>query len=107
MDQVSYIEGDVPILGLAHFVHADILREEPNNTISMLYEGGNKVLRLSYLTLVLYSCKQLTLKLDKMGDVGHSYMGPPQTRGRAYLEEARQTLPQQPKWDTSYGGDTS
>jgi hypothetical protein len=36
--------GDVPILGLHHFVHAHILREESDYTISMLYEGGSKAL---------------------------------------------------------------
>jgi hypothetical protein len=33
---VAYIEGDVPILGLDHFVHAHILREEPDYSVSML-----------------------------------------------------------------------
>jgi hypothetical protein len=27
MDNLAYIEGDVPVLGLDHFVHAHILRE--------------------------------------------------------------------------------
>jgi hypothetical protein len=31
MAHMSYIEGDVPILGLTHFVHAHILREEPEH----------------------------------------------------------------------------
>jgi hypothetical protein len=34
---LAYIEGDVPILGLDHFVHAHILCEEPNYSVSMLY----------------------------------------------------------------------
>jgi hypothetical protein len=34
---LAYIEGDVPVLGLDHFVHAHILREEPNYSVSMLY----------------------------------------------------------------------
>jgi hypothetical protein len=41
---LDYIEGDVPILGLDHFVHAHILREEPDYSISMLY--GHKAIRL-------------------------------------------------------------
>jgi hypothetical protein len=41
---LPYIEGDVPILGLDHFVHAHILREEPNHSLSMLY--GPKAIRL-------------------------------------------------------------
>jgi hypothetical protein len=43
---VAYIEGYIPIIGLSHFVHAHVLREEPYHSISMLYEGGNKVLQL-------------------------------------------------------------
>jgi hypothetical protein len=37
MANLAYIEGDVPILGLDHFVHAHILREEPNHSLSILY----------------------------------------------------------------------
>jgi hypothetical protein len=46
MHNVAYIEGDVPIHGLSHFVHTHVLREEPDHSISMLYVGSNKVLRL-------------------------------------------------------------
>jgi hypothetical protein len=28
---LAYIEGDVPDLGLDHFIHAHILREEPDH----------------------------------------------------------------------------
>jgi hypothetical protein len=42
MTNLTYIEGDVPILGLDHFVHANILREEPDHSLSMLY--GRKVI---------------------------------------------------------------
>jgi hypothetical protein len=42
MANLAYIEGDVPILGLDHFAHAHILREEPNHSLSMLY--GSKVI---------------------------------------------------------------
>jgi hypothetical protein len=41
---LAYIEGDVPILGLDYFVHAHILREEPDYSVSMLY--GRKVIWL-------------------------------------------------------------
>jgi hypothetical protein len=42
---LDYIEGDVPILGLDHFIHAHILREEPYYSVSMLY--GHKAIRLT------------------------------------------------------------
>jgi hypothetical protein len=32
MASLAYIEGDVPILGLDHFVHVHILREEPDHS---------------------------------------------------------------------------
>jgi hypothetical protein len=44
MANLAYIKGDVPILGLDHFVHMHILREEPDYSISMLY--GRKAIRL-------------------------------------------------------------
>jgi hypothetical protein len=37
MANLAYIEGDVPVLGLDHFVHAHIMREEPDHSLSMLY----------------------------------------------------------------------
>jgi hypothetical protein len=37
MANLAYIEGDVSVLGLDHFVHAHILCEEPNYSLSMLY----------------------------------------------------------------------
>jgi hypothetical protein len=40
-----YTEGDVPILGLDHFVHEHILREEPDFSVSMLY--GHKAIWLA------------------------------------------------------------
>jgi hypothetical protein len=46
---LAYIEGDVPVLGLDHFVHAHILREESNYSVSVLY--GHKVIRLPNLAL--------------------------------------------------------
>jgi hypothetical protein len=56
---VAYNEGDVPVVGLDHFVHAHILREEPNHSLSMLY--GRKVIWLPNSGLRLYSCESLTL----------------------------------------------
>jgi hypothetical protein len=44
MANLAYIEGDVPILGLDHFVHAHILHGELNHSLSMLY--GRMVIRL-------------------------------------------------------------
>jgi hypothetical protein len=83
MANLAYIEGggDVPILGLAHFVHAHILREEPDYSTSMLY--GCTAIRLPNPTLRLYSCESLTLQFDQMGEACHSFTGPPRTRGRA------------------------
>jgi hypothetical protein len=37
MANLTYIEGDVPDLSLDHFVHAHILCEEPDYSLSMLY----------------------------------------------------------------------
>jgi hypothetical protein len=45
MANLAYIEGDVPVVGLDHFIHAHILREEPDHSLSMLY--GCKVIWLS------------------------------------------------------------
>jgi hypothetical protein len=59
MANLAYNEGDVPILGLDHFVHAHILREEPDHCLSMLY--GCKVIWLPNLGLQLYSCESITL----------------------------------------------
>jgi hypothetical protein len=42
MSNFTYIEGDVPALGLDHFVHTHILREEPDHSLSILY--GRKVI---------------------------------------------------------------
>ncbi len=79
MASLAYIEGDVPVLGLDHFVHAHILREEPNHSFSMLY--GRKAIRLPNLTLRLYYCESLTQHFDWMGEALHSFAGPPRTRG--------------------------
>jgi hypothetical protein len=47
MANLAYIEGNVPVLGLDHFVHAHILREEPDHSLSMLY--GRKAIQLPNL----------------------------------------------------------
>jgi hypothetical protein len=49
MSNLAYIEGDVPIPGLDHFVHTHILREEPDHSLSMLY--GRKAIRLPKVSL--------------------------------------------------------
>jgi hypothetical protein len=59
MANLAYINGDVPIHGLDYFVHAHILREEPNHSLSMLY--GCKAIQLPNPDLRLYSCESLTL----------------------------------------------
>jgi hypothetical protein len=41
---LACLEGGVPILGLVHFFHAHILREEPDHSLSMVTR------RSSYLT---------------------------------------------------------
>jgi hypothetical protein len=59
MANLGYIEGDVPILGLDHFVNVHILREEPDHFLSMLY--GRKAIRLPNPGLRLYSCESFRL----------------------------------------------
>jgi hypothetical protein len=56
---LAYIEGDVPILGLDHFIHAHILCKEPDYSVSMLY--GRKAVWLPNSLIRLYSCESLTL----------------------------------------------
>jgi hypothetical protein len=86
MHKVAYTEGDVTILGLSHFVHDHVLREEPDHSISMLYEGGNKVLRLPNQAYLLHSCDQLIIQLNTLENVHRSISGPPRTRGHARQE---------------------
>jgi hypothetical protein len=111
MANLAYVEGDVPILGLDHFVHVHILREEPDHSLSMLY--GHKAIWLPNPGLQMYSCESLTLQFDWMGEARHRFTGPPHTRGRDRMEAAQQTTttpqahPQEPQWDTGYGGDYS
>jgi hypothetical protein len=62
MANLSYIEEDVPVLGLDNFVHADILRKEPNHSLSMLY--CRKAIQLSDPCLRLYSGESLTRQFD-------------------------------------------
>jgi hypothetical protein len=62
---LAYIEGDVPVLGLDHFVHMHILREEPNYFVSMLY--GHKAIRLpnpalNYILVKVLHCSLIGWK---------------------------------------------
>jgi hypothetical protein len=59
MANMVYVEGDVPVLGLHHFVHMHILSKEPYHSICMLYH--RKAIRLPNPALALYSCESLTL----------------------------------------------
>jgi hypothetical protein len=77
MANLAYIEGDVPILSLDHFVHAHILCEEPDYSVSMMY--GHKAIRLPNPAIRLYSCESLTLQFDRMGEAHRSFTGPPRT----------------------------
>jgi hypothetical protein len=83
---LAYIEVDVPVLGLDHFVHVHILRVEPDYSVSMLY--GRKVIRLPNPALRLYSCESLTLQFDRMGEACHNFTRPPRTHGQAPMEAA-------------------
>jgi hypothetical protein len=49
MANLAYIEWDVPILSLDHFVHTNFFRMEPDHFLSILY--GRKVIRLPNLSL--------------------------------------------------------
>jgi hypothetical protein len=84
MANSAYIEGDVPILGLDHFVHAHILREEPDYSASILY--GCNAIRLPNPALRIYSRETLTLHFDWMGEEHHSFTGPPRTHGQTRME---------------------
>jgi hypothetical protein len=90
MANLVYIEEDVPVLGLDHFVNAHILHEELNHSISMLYT--RKVNWLPSLALALYSCESLTLQFDQMGETCHNFTGPPRTHERAHREAAQQDM---------------
>jgi hypothetical protein len=79
MTNLAYIEGDVSILGLDHFVHAHTLCEEPDYFVSLLY--GRKAIRLPNSVIWLYSCESLTLQFDQMGEAHNSFTGPPRTHG--------------------------
>jgi hypothetical protein len=76
---LAYIEGDVPILGLDHFIHAHILHKEPNYSVSMLY--GRKAIWLPNPALRLYSFESLTLQFDQMREACHNFIGLPRTCG--------------------------
>jgi hypothetical protein len=59
MANLAYIAGDVPNLGLDHFVHAHILCKELDHSLSMLYD--HKAIWLPNTGLRLYSYESLTL----------------------------------------------
>jgi hypothetical protein len=85
---LAYTARGVPVLGLDHFLHVQILREEPDNSLSMLY--GHKVIWLPNPGLSLYSCESLTLQFDRMGEARDSFTRPPRTHGRALMVAAQQ-----------------
>jgi hypothetical protein len=87
MANLDYIDGDGPILGLDHFIHAHILHEESDYSVSMSY--GHKAIRLPNPAIQLYSCESLTLQFDQMGEACHSFTGPPRTRGQAHIAAAQ------------------
>jgi hypothetical protein len=97
--QRGLYRGGVPILGLSHFVHAHVLREELDHSISLLYEGGNKVLQLPNQAYLLHSCDQLIVWLNTLENMCRSISGPPRNRRRARQEAVGQT-PSRPQWDT-------
>jgi hypothetical protein len=84
---LAYIEGDVPFLGLDHFVHTHILHEKTDYFVSMLY--GRKSIQVPNPALRLYYYESLTLCFDRMGEACHSFTGPPRTHGRAHMEVAQ------------------
>jgi hypothetical protein len=108
MVNLAYIEGDVLVLGLDHFVHVYILREEPDHSLSMLYDC--MAIRLPNQGLRLYSLESLTLQFDWIGEACHSFTGPPHTHWRSRIEAAQQAMttpqahPQEPHWDAGYSG---
>jgi hypothetical protein len=107
MANLAYIEGDVLILDLGHSVHAHILCEETDYSISMLY--GHKAIRLPNPALRLYSFESLTLQFDRMGEACHSFAGSTRTHGRALVEVVQQTTttpqaqPQEPSGTLGMG----
>jgi hypothetical protein len=64
---LTYTKGVVPVLDLDNFVHAHILHEEPDHSLSMLY--GCKATQFPNPGLRLYSYESLTLQFDRRGEV--------------------------------------
>jgi hypothetical protein len=87
MANLAYIDGNVPILGLDHFVYEHILHEEPGHSLSMLF--GHKMIWLPNSGIQLYSYECLALQFDQMGEVRHSFIGPPHTHRQAHMEAAQ------------------
>jgi hypothetical protein len=69
---------------LTIFVHAHILHEELDHSLSMMY--GCKAIQLPNPGHRLYSCESLTLQFDRMGEACHNFTGPPRTRKRARMD---------------------
>jgi hypothetical protein len=88
IDNLAYIEGDVPFLGLGHFFHMHILHEESDHSLYMMY--GRKAIQLPNPALGLYSCESPILQFDWMGEACHSFTRPPHTHRRARMEAAQQ-----------------
>jgi hypothetical protein len=68
MANLAYIEGDVPILGLDHFVHTHILHEEPDHSLSMLYD----LKAIGYLTQAFDCTLVKDLHCSSIGWVRHA-----------------------------------
>jgi hypothetical protein len=103
---VADIEVAVPVLCIDHFVHAHILHEEPDHSISMLYH--RKAIWLPNLALcVIFLWKSYTTVWSD-GEAHHSFTGPPCTHGWDRREAAQhntttaQSHSQEPQWDTGY-----
>ena len=62
---LSYIEGEIPTLGIGHFHQAQILQEGSDGTISMLYAGYTNEVELLATHLALYVVRPLTLQLNE------------------------------------------
>jgi hypothetical protein len=76
-------------------MHAHVLCEGSDHSISMLYEGGNKVLQLPNQAYLMCSCDQLIVQLNTLENVHRSISGTPRTCGHARPKVVGQT-PSQP-----------
>jgi hypothetical protein len=97
MANLGYIEGDVPILGLDHSVHAHILREEPDYSISMcmvIRRSGYLTQPFDYILVKVLHCSLIrwerctTASQDHLALTGEfvwSQHSRPQLHGRLTL----------------------